>query len=53
LIVDSGWIRRSAAKYPSLAPLAGRRDLLDPYVRSLGPPLATEGGEALYEVPHE
>ena len=51
LVVDPGWIRRSAAQYPSLAYLESHADLWGRYIGSLGAPLASEDGVALYRIP--
>jgi Dolichyl-phosphate-mannose-protein mannosyltransferase len=51
LIVDPGWVARSAAEYPSLSYFADHPDVLQRYLRSLGPPLAVEGHVALFAIP--
>jgi hypothetical protein len=47
LIVDPGWVRRSAARYPSLrtAVESGR---LPVYLKGLAPPIVERRGVALY-----
>jgi hypothetical protein len=51
MIVDPGWVTRSAAGYPSLALLRERPELLRQFLRSLGAPLAVEGNVALFRIP--
>jgi hypothetical protein len=50
LLVDPGWIERSGRTYPSLAPLVSDPAPLVALLRSLGPPIASEGGVSLYEI---
>ena len=51
LLVDLGWVRRSAAALPSLAPLRGHARELSALLRALGPPLQADGeGRALYRL---
>jgi len=51
LIVDPGWVARSAEGYPSLAPAARDPEIVRRYVASLGAPLATEGSVVLFRIP--
>lgn len=51
LIVDSGWVARSAAQYPSLAYFRDRPGALGGYLASLGDPVDVEGGVALFRIP--
>jgi hypothetical protein len=51
LIVDPGWVRASAARYPSLAVFHSRPELLEECLRSLGDPLAVDGSVRLYRIP--
>jgi len=51
VIVDAGWVRRSAAHYPSLSVFDERPELLGDFVRSLGQPLAAGPNMALFEIP--
>lgn len=51
VIVDPGWIVRSAARYPSLSYFANHPDAAPAYFHSLGAPVAVEGGVALYKIP--
>ncbi len=51
LVVDPGWVTRSAARYPSLRIFHGRPQLLDQVLASLGPPLAAQGRLGLYRLP--
>ena len=51
LIVDAGWVERSARRYPSLARFARNPDLLRRYLDSLGPPLIRRDGVALFRIP--
>jgi len=51
VIVDPGWIARSAAQYPSLSYLVQQPDAMAHYIGSLGTPLAVEGNVALFRIP--
>ncbi len=51
VLVDPGWVRRSAARYPSLAIFRERPGLLDAYLASLGEPARMRSGAALYRIP--
>jgi hypothetical protein len=51
LIVDLGWVERSASSYPSLALFHDRPDLLTSYLTSLGPPLHHRGRVGLFGIP--
>ncbi len=49
LLIDPGWVERSASQYPSLAPLGAHRPELAEFIRAIGPPAATDRrGRALY-----
>jgi hypothetical protein len=51
LIVDPGWVRRSAERYPSLALFRDRPGLLSAYLETLGSPVAVRNGVALFRIP--
>jgi len=51
VVVDRAWIERSSRRYPSLSRLHERPDLLEPWLHSLGRPVAARGTAALYRVP--
>jgi hypothetical protein len=51
IIVDLGWVRHSAASYPSLELFRDRPELLINYLQSLGPPLAGSDGRVLLRIP--
>lgn len=51
VIVDPGWIARSAGQYPSLAYFKDHPEALSSFLTSLGAPLAVEGQIALYKLP--
>jgi hypothetical protein len=51
LIVDPGWVARSAARYPSLSYFREQPEILQRYLGSLGEPLAVEGQVALFRIP--
>jgi len=50
LLVDLDWVERSARDYPSLRTLPESPEKLDDFLRSLGPPLASEGRRALFRL---
>ncbi len=51
LLVDLGWVERSAESYPSLALFHDRPELLVDYLASLGPPLHRRGLVGLFGIP--
>jgi hypothetical protein len=52
LLVDAGWVARSAATFPSLAPLRTLGPELGAFLQFLGPPLAADGqGRGLFVLP--
>jgi hypothetical protein len=51
LLVDFDWVERSARQYPSLRALRESPEKLRACLKSLGPPLATDGRRALYRIP--
>jgi hypothetical protein len=53
LIVDLGWVERSAGSYPSLALFRDRPELLTTYLTSLGPPLHHRGRVGLFGIPEQ
>ena len=50
LLIDRGWVERSGRSYPSLASIVADPARFVALVRSLGPPLAVDGGVALYQL---
>ena len=51
LIVDVSWVRRSAARYPSLSIFREDPDLLEACLKTLGIPLTVQGQVAIFELP--
>jgi hypothetical protein len=51
VLIDFGWIERSAQAYPSLRSLRESPEKFRAYVDSLGPPLLADGQRALFRIP--
>ena len=51
LLIDFGWIERSADAYPSLGFLRESPPTFRAYLDSLGPPLVSDGQRALFRIP--